>query len=156
MIRDRLDSLNLSLPRAPISSGLYAPVVISGKLVFLSGQLPIEQGTNSSNVKYKGKVGKDISIDDGKNAARLCTLNALSQLEVALGSLDKIHKFLRVSGFVNCEASFTEHSKVMDAASDLILQVFVEKGKHTRIALGMNSLPLNGAVEIDYILEKED
>lgn len=68
MIRDRLDSLNLSLPRAPISSGLYAPVVISGKLVFLSGQLPIEQGTNSSNVKYKGKVGKDISIDDGKNA----------------------------------------------------------------------------------------
>ena len=129
--------------------------MISGNLVFLSGQLPIEQGVDSSDVRFKGKVGKDISIEDGKRAARLCTLNALSQLEIALGSLDKINKFIKISGFVNCEASFTDQSKVIDGDSDLILQIFGEKGRHSRVALGMNSLPLNGAVEIDYILEKE-
>jgi enamine deaminase RidA (YjgF/YER057c/UK114 family) len=155
MIKEKLDSLKLNLPQAPGSAGLYVPVMISGNLVFLSGQLPIEQGVDSSDVRFKGKVGKDISIEDGKRAARLCTLNALSQLEIALGSLDKINKFIKISGFVNCEASFTDQSKVIDGASDLILQIFGEKGRHSRVALGMNSLPLNGAVEIDYILEKE-
>lgn len=155
MIKEKLDSLKLNLPQAPRSAGLYVPVMISGNLVFLSGQLPIEQGVDSSDVMFKGKVGKDISIEDGKRAARLCTLNALSQLEIALGSLDKINKFIKISGFVNCEASFTDQSKVIDGASDLILQIFGEKGRHSRVALGMNSLPLNGAVEIDYILEKE-
>src|SRR5262249_49933262 len=110
---------------------------------------------DSSDIKFKGKVGKDISTEDGKRAARLCTLNALSHLEVALGSLDRINKFIRISGFVNCEASFSDHSKVIDGASELILQIFGEKGRHSRIALGMNSLPLNGAVELDFILEKE-
>jgi enamine deaminase RidA (YjgF/YER057c/UK114 family) len=155
MIKEKLDSLKLNLPQAPRSAGLYVPVMITGNLVFLSGQLPIEQGVDSSDVRFKGKVGKDISIEDGKRAARLCTLNALSQLEIALGSLDKINKFIKISGFVNCEASFTDQSKVIDGASDLILQIFGEKGRHSRVALGMNSLPLNGAVEIDYILEKE-
>jgi enamine deaminase RidA (YjgF/YER057c/UK114 family) len=155
MIKEKLDSLKLNLPQAPRSAGLYVPVMISGNLVFLSGQLPIEQGVDSSDVRFKGKVGKDISIEDGKRAARLCTLNAFSQLEIALGSLDKINKFIKISGFVNCEASFTDQSKVIDGASDLILQIFGEKGRHSRVALGMNSLPLNGAVEIDYILEKE-
>jgi enamine deaminase RidA (YjgF/YER057c/UK114 family) len=155
MIKEKLDSLKLNLPQAPRSAGLYIPVMISGNLVFLSGQLPIEQGVDSIDVRFKGKVGKDISIEDGKRAARLCTLNALSQLEIALGSLDKINKFIKISGFVNCEASFTDQSKVIDGASDLILQIFGEKGRHSRVALGMNSLPLNGAVEIDYILEKE-
>ena len=156
MIRDKLESLKLSLPRAPTSAGLYVPVMITGNLVFVSGQLPIEQGTNSSNLRFSGKIGRDISVDDGKSAARLCTLNALSQLEVALGSLDRISKFVRISGFVNCDVSFTEHSKIIDAASDLVLQIFGEKGRHTRVAVGMNSLPLNGAVEIDYIVEKEE
>jgi enamine deaminase RidA (YjgF/YER057c/UK114 family) len=155
MIKEKLNSLKLSLPQAPRSAGMYVPVMITGNLVFLSGQLPIEQGVDSSDVRFKGKVGKDISIEDGKRAARLCTLNALSQLEIALGSLDKINKFIKISGFVNCEASFTDQSKVIDGASDLILQIFGEKGRHTRVALGMNSLPLNGAVEMDYILEKE-
>jgi len=155
MIKEKLDSLKLNLPQAPRSAGLYVPVMISGNLVFLSGQLPIEQGVDSSDVRFKGKVGKDISIEDGKRAARLCTLNALSQLEIALGSLDKINKFIKISGFVNCEASFTEQSKVIDGASDLILQIFEERGRHSRVALGMNSLPLDGAVEIDYIVEKE-
>jgi enamine deaminase RidA (YjgF/YER057c/UK114 family) len=155
MIKDRLNSLNLVLPKTPKSAGLYVPVVIIGNLVFVSGQLPIEQGTNSSDIKFKGKVGKDISLADGRNAAQLCTMNALSQLEFALGSLDRVDKFIKISGYVNCEASFTEHPKVIDGASDLILQIFGEKGKHTRVALGMNSLPLNGAVEIDYIVAKE-
>jgi enamine deaminase RidA (YjgF/YER057c/UK114 family) len=143
------------LPKTPKSAGLYVPVVITDNLVFVSGQLPIEQGSNSSDIKFKGKVGKDISLEDGRKAAQLCTMNALSQLEFALGSLDRVDKFIKISGYVNCEASFTEHPKVIDGASDLILQIFGEKGKHTRVALGMNSLPLNGAVEIDYIVAKE-
>ncbi|HEY7570760.1 MAG TPA: RidA family protein [Nitrososphaeraceae archaeon] len=155
MIKDRLNSLNLVLPKTPKSAGLYVPVVITGNLVFVSGQLPIEQGSNSSYIKFGGKVGKDISLEDGKKAAQLCTMNALSQLEFALGSLDRVDKFIKISGYVNCEASFTEHPKIIDGASDLILQIFGEKGKHTRVALGMNSLPLNGAVEIDYIVAKE-
>jgi enamine deaminase RidA (YjgF/YER057c/UK114 family) len=155
MIKDRLNSLNLDLPKTPKSAGLYVPVVITGNLVFVSGQLPIEQGSNSSDIKFKGKVGKDISLEDGRRAAQLCTMNALSQLELALGSLDRVDKFIKISGYVNCEASFTEHPKIIDGASDLILQIFGEKGKHTRVALGMNSLPLNGAVEIDYIVAKE-
>lgn len=155
MIKDRLNSLNLALPKTPKSAGLYVPVVITDNLVFVSGQLPIEQGSNSSDIKFKGKVGKDISLEDGRKAAQLCTMNALSQLEFALGSLDRVDKFIKISGYVNCEASFTEHPKVIDGASDLILQIFGEKGKHTRVALGMNSLPLNGAVEIDYIVAKE-
>ncbi|SRR5215467_1008985 len=155
MIKDRLNSLNLVLPKTPKSAGLYVPVVITDNLVFVSGQLPIEQGSNSSDIKFKGKVGKDISLEDGRKAAQLCTMNALSQLEFALGSLDRVDKFIKISGYVNCEASFTEHPKVIDGASDLILQIFGEKGKHTRVALGMNSLPLNGAVEIDYIVAKE-
>lgn len=155
MIKDRLNSLNLVLPKTPKSAGLYVPVVITDNLVFVSGQLPIEQGSNSSDIKFKGKVGKDISLEDGRKAAQLCTMNALSQLEFALGSLDRVDKFIKISGYVNCEASFTEHPKVIDGASDLILQIFGEKGKHTRVALGMNSLPLNGAVEIDYMVAKE-
>ena len=155
MIKEKLESLKINLPQAPRSAGLYVPVMITGNLVFLSGQLPIAQGVDSSGVRFTGKVGKDISIEDGRLAARLCTLNALSQLEIALGSLDKINKFIKISGFVNCEASFTEQSKVIDGASDLILQIFEERGRHSRVALGMNSLPLDGAVEIDYIVEKE-
>jgi len=155
MIKEKLESLKINLPQAPRSAGLYVPVMITGNLVFLSGQLPIAQGVDSSGVRFKGKVGKDISIEDGRLAARLCTLNALSQLEIALGSLDKINKFIKISGFVNCEASFTEQAKVIDGASDLILQIFEERGRHSRVALGMNSLPLDGAVEIDYIVEKE-
>ena len=155
MIKEKLESLKINLPQATKSAGLYVPVMITGNLVFVSGQLPIAQGVDSSGVRFKGKVGKDISIEDGRLAARLCTLNALSQLEIALGSLDKINKFIKISGFVNCEASFTEQSKVIDGASDLILQIFEERGRHSRVALGMNSLPLDGAVEIDYIVEKE-
>lgn len=101
MIKDKLNSLNLVLPSTPKSAGLYVPVMTTGNLVYISGQLPTEQGSNPSNIKFKGKVGKDISIEDGKKAARLCTMNALSQLEVALGSLDRVDKFIRISGFVN-------------------------------------------------------
>ena len=93
--------------------------MISGNLYSL-GQLPIEQDVDSSDVRFKGKVGKDISIEDGKGR-RLCTLNALSQLEIALGSLDKINKFIKISGFVNCEASFTDQSKVIDG---VIISIF--------------------------------
>jgi enamine deaminase RidA (YjgF/YER057c/UK114 family) len=104
-------------------------------------------------IKFKGKVGKDISLEEGQEAARLCTINALAQLKSALGSLDKIRKFVKVSGFVNCDASFRNHPQVINGASDFIVQLFGEKGRHSRSAIGVNSLPLDSAVELEFIVE---
>lgn len=149
-IEERLGSLGISLPVPPLPAGSYVPVVIAGnKLVFVAGQIPTESG----QVKFKGKVGKDVSIEIGQQAARLCTINALAQLKSALGSLDKIKCFVKVSGFVNCDPSFTDQPKVIDGASDLLVQIFGENGKHARAAVGVNSLPLDCAVEVEFICE---
>jgi enamine deaminase RidA (YjgF/YER057c/UK114 family) len=154
MIENKISSLGIRLfDTPPVSVGSYIPIVITGNLAFISGQIPIDIDSIQPKVKFKGKVGKDISLEDGQKAARLCTINALSHLRNALGSLDKIKKFVKVSGFVNCDPSFTEHSKVINEASDLLVNIFGEKGKHARIALGANSLPLNSAVEIEFIVE---
>ena len=104
-------------------------------------------------VKFKGKVGKDISLEEGQEAARLCTINALAQLKSTLGSLERIRKFVKVSGFVNCDASFSNHPQIINGASDFIVQLFGEKGRHSRSAIGASSLPLDSAVEIEFIVE---
>jgi len=147
MIQEKLASLGLILPVAPEPSGSYVPVVISDNLAFVSGQIPTEDG----DVKFKGKVGKDLPVEIGQQAARLCAINALSQLELALGSLDRIRRFIKVTGYVNCDPSFTNHPKVINGASDLLVQIFGESGKHSRVAVGVNGLPLDSAVEIDFI-----
>jgi enamine deaminase RidA (YjgF/YER057c/UK114 family) len=153
MIEEKIRSLGIELPDAPASSGSYVQVVITGNLIFVSGQIPVEPGSIPMDVKFKGKVGKDISLEEGQEAARLCTINALAQLKSALGSLDKIRKFIKLSGFVNCEASFRNHPQVINGASDFIVQLFGQKGRHSRSAIGASSLPLNSAVEIDFIVE---
>jgi enamine deaminase RidA (YjgF/YER057c/UK114 family) len=153
MIEEKIRSLGIELPDAPASSGSYVQVVITGNLIFVSGQIPVEPGSIPMEVKFKGKVGKDISLEEGQEAARLCTINALAQLKSALGSLDKIRKFIKLSGFVNCEASFRNHPQVINGASDFIVQLFGQKGRHSRSAIGASSLPLNSAVEIDFIVE---
>jgi enamine deaminase RidA (YjgF/YER057c/UK114 family) len=153
MIEEKIRSLGIELPDAPASSGSYVQVVITGNLIFVSGQIPVEPGSIPMEVKFKGKVGKDISLEEGQEAARLCTINALAQLKSALGSLDKIRKFIKLSGFVNCEASFKNHPQVINGASDFIVQLFGQKGRHSRSAIGASSLPLNSAVEIDFIVE---
>jgi enamine deaminase RidA (YjgF/YER057c/UK114 family) len=153
MIEEKLNSLGVKLSDTQHTIGSFVPVVITGNLVFVSGQIPIEPGSNSINANYKGKVGRDISLEDGQAAARLCVINGLSELKQALGSLDKIKKFVKVSGYVNCDASFTGHAKVINGASDFIVDVFGEKGKHARVSVGASSLAFDSSVEVELIVE---
>jgi len=153
MIEEKLTQLGITLQRPSKAVGSYVPLVKIGNLVFVSGQLPIEQGSNPLKVMFKGKVGKDISISDGKKAAKLCTINALAHIKDANLNLDDIKRFIKLSGFVNCDASFGSHPEVINGASDFLVELFGEKGKHSRVAVGISSLPLDSAVEIEFILE---
>jgi len=149
VIKEKLDTLGIKLPTPPKPAGSYIPVVRTGNLVFVSGQIPIKDG----KILYSGKVTKDLSIEDAQKGARLCAINALAQLNSEFGNLENISKIVRVSGFVNSPPEFTEQPKVINGASDLLFEIFEEKGQHTRIAVGVSSLPLNSAVEIDLIVE---
>jgi enamine deaminase RidA (YjgF/YER057c/UK114 family) len=146
MIEEKLSSLGISLPIPPDPAGSYIPVVVCGNLAFVAGQIPAE----GNHVKFRGKV---VSIETGQQAARLCTINALAQLRSSLGSLDRVKQVIKLTGFVNCDPSFADHPKVINGASDLLVQLFGEKGKHARVAVGVSSLPLDSAVEIDLIIE---
>jgi enamine deaminase RidA (YjgF/YER057c/UK114 family) len=146
MIEEKIASLGITLPVPPEPAGSYVPVVVSSNLAFVAGQIPME----GTQVKFSGKVD---SIVIGQEAARLCTINALAQLRSYLGSLDKIKRVVKVTGFVNCDASFTDHPKVINGASDMLVEIFGEKGKHARSAVGINSLPFDSTVEIEFIVE---
>ena len=149
MIDEKLVLLNITLPTPPKPAGSYIPVVKTGNLVFVSGQIPMKDG----QVQFKGQVPTIISIEDAQKAAKLCIINVLAQLKAELGTLDKISRIVRVSGFVSSSQEFFEHPKIINAASDLLFEIFGEKGKHARVAVGVASLPLNSAVEIDLIAE---
>ena len=146
MIEEKLASLGISLPIPPEPAGSYVPVVVSGNLAFVAGQIPIE----GKHVKFTGKVD---SIETAQEAARLCTINALAHLKSSLGSLDRIKRVIKVTGFVNCDPSFADHAKVINGASDLLVNIFGEKGKHVRSAVGVSSLPLSSTVELEFIDE---
>jgi enamine deaminase RidA (YjgF/YER057c/UK114 family) len=146
MIEEKLVSLGIRLPIPPEPVGSYLPVVLSGNLAFVAGQIPME----GKQVKFRGKVD---SIEIGQEAARLCTINALAQLKSSLGSLDRIKRVIKVTGFVNCDLSFADHAKVINGASDLLVNLFGEKGKHARVAVGVSSLPLDSSVELEFITE---
>ena len=149
MIDEKLAALDIILPTPPKPAGSYIPVVKTGNLLFVSGQIPMKEG----KVIFQGKVPINITIDDAQKAAKLCIVNALAQLKAEIGSLDKISKIVKVSGFVNSSQDFAEQPKIINAASDLLFEIFGDKGKHSRIAVGVASLPLNSAVEIDMIVE---
>jgi len=149
MIKERLKDLGISIPNAPKPAGSYVPVVLTGKLAFVSGQIPIKDG----QVVYQGKVGDTQSIGDAQEAAKLCVINGLAQIEAYCGTLDNLEKIIKISGFVNSTKDFTEHPKVINAASDLLMKIFDEKGRHSRIAIGVSSLPLNATIEIDMVVE---
>jgi len=149
MIDEKLAALDIILPIPPKPAGSYIPVVKTGNLLFVSGQIPMKEG----KVIFQGKVPVNITIDDAQKAAKLCIVNALAQLKAEIGSLDKISKIVKVSGFVNSSQDFAEQPKIINAASDLLFEIFGDKGKHSRIAVGVASLPLNSAVEIDMIVE---
>ena len=149
MIEDKLRELSIDLPTPPNPAGSYIPVVTTGNLAFVSGQIPMKEG----KVVFEGKVPNEQSLDAARDAAKICIINGLAHLKANLGSLDKITKFVRISGFVNSNPEFTEQPKVINAASDLLVEIFGDMAKHSRIAVGVASLPLNSTVEIDMVVE---
>ena len=150
MISDNLKKLNINLPNAPDPVGAYDAYKIIGNLLFISGQLPI--GMDGTIIK--GKVGKNLTLEDGQKASKLCALNIMSQAKKAMnGDLNKIKNCIKITGFVNSTDDFTDQPKVINPASEILSAVFENKGKHTRAAISANSLPLGAAVEIDAIFE---
>jgi enamine deaminase RidA (YjgF/YER057c/UK114 family) len=149
VIEEGLNKLGIIISTPPKPAGSYIPVVTTGNLAFVSGQIPMQDG----KVVYAGRIPDEKSVEDAQKAARLCAINILAQLKANLGSLDRITKIVRVSGFVNSAPGFAEQPKIINAASDLFFEIFGEKGKHTRIAVGVSSLPLNSTVEVDAIVE---
>ena len=148
-IEARLKDLKIELPKAAAPVANYVPAVLAGKLLFISGQVTFWNG----ELKYQGKVGKEISLEDARAAARLAALNVLAQARAQLGSLDKVKRVVMVQGFVNAVPEFADHPKVVNGASDLFVEVFGEAGKHARFAVGAGSLPVNVAVEVAAVLE---
>ena len=149
-IDDKINDLKIILPEAKAPVGSYVATKITGKLLYVSGQISI----NANGELIKGKVGKDLSVDDGYKAAERCGLSIISQAKVACsGDLSKIKSCVKLTGFVNSTDNFTEQPKVINGASDLIASVFGEAGMHTRAAVSTNSLPLGVSVEVDAIFE---
>ncbi len=148
MSEEKLKELGIELPEAPVPAGNYIPAVKTGNLLFISGQIPLENG----KVAYTGKVSDD-NLETAQKSAKSCAINILAQIKREAGSLDKVSRIVRLSGFVNSVPEFSKHPKVINAASDLMFEVFGEKGKHARIALGAGSLPLDSMTEIDAIVE---
>lgn len=145
----KLKELKIELPAISKPIANYVHVVRAGNLLFLAGKGP----SNAEGVFTTGKVGKDLTWEEGWAAAKLTAINQLAVLKAELGDLDKVKRIVKVLGMVNCEADFKDHSKVINGFSDLMVEVFGEKGKHARSAVGMCSLPLNMAVEIELIVE---
>lgn len=141
--------ITLSTPSSPVAN--YVNTVLTGNLLYISGKGPLQD-----NGEYiKGKVGENLTIEEGYNAARVTAINLISTLKASLGDLSRVKRIIRVTGMVNSASDFTEHPSVVNGCSDLLVEVFGERGKHTRAAVGMNSLPSNIAVEIDMIVEIE-
>ena len=151
MSEEKLKELGITLPEAPIPAGNYIPAVKTGNLLFISGQIPLENG----KVAYTGKVS-DENLETAQKSAKSCAINILAQIKREAGSLDKVTKIVKLSGFVNSVPEFTQHPKVINPASDLMFEVFGKKGKHARVALGAGSLPLDSMTEIDAIVEIAD
>ena len=149
-IENKLKELNIILPEAPDPVGSYVAFKIVGKLLFISGQISLD--TNGKLIK--GKVGSEIDIDTGINAARACCINIIAQLKKACGGdLEKVKSCVKLTGYVNSTDDFKDQPKIINGASDIIAKIFDKKGEHTRAAVSVNSLPLGVAVEVDAIFE---
>lgn len=146
----RLAALNIELPAPGRPAANYVPFVITGKQIFVSGQVPV----TSEGVQFIGKLGREYSIEEGQQAARICAINVLGVIQAALGDLDKLSRMVKLVGFVNAEPDFVDAHKVINGASDLITEVLGDaRGKHARSAIGMGTLPLGVAVEVEAIAE---
>lgn len=149
-IEARLKELGIELPEAASPAANYIPFVVTGKLVFISGQITLLNG----KIIHQGRIGDDLTVDDGYQAARLCGLNLLAQLKVASGGdLDNVSRVVKLGGFVNSVPTFTDQPEVINGASDLMVEVFGDSGKHARFAVSTGALPRNVSVEIDGVFE---
>ena len=148
MIEEKIKALEITLPNQPTPAGSYIPAVKTGNLLLISGQIPMEEG----KVLFTGKVSDD-NLETAQKSAKMCAINLLAQMKRELGDLDKVTRIVRLSGFVNSDPEFYQHPKVINAASDLFFEIFGDKGKHSRIAMGVACLPLNSMTEIDAIIE---
>jgi len=146
-IEARLKALDLELPESKAAIGTYVPFVHIGGQLLISGQLPMKDGA----IAVAGTLGDGVDVAQGQAVAELCALNILAQAKAALGDLDRIVQLLRLNGFVAATPGFADHPKVINGASHLMVEILGDKGRHTRIAVGCASLPLNAAVEIDAV-----
>jgi len=148
-VEKKLSELGVVLaePTAPVAN--YVPFVRTGNLLMVSGQICLDAG----KLVAKGQLGAGVSIEDGQKAARACAVNLLAQVKAALGDLDKVLRVVRLGGFVNAAPGFTDGPKVMNGASDLMVAVFGEKGKHARTTVGVSALPLDAAMEVEGLFE---
>jgi len=152
IIEAKLAELGIDLPEAPAPVAAYQPWIRAGNLIFTSGQLPFRNG----EISYAGKLGAEISNEDGYQAARQAALNAIAHIKSATGDLDKVKTIIRIEGYVHCAEGFRDHPQVLNGASDLIAEIFGDRGIHTRLALGINEMPLNAAVQLAMIVEAAD
>jgi len=143
--------MGLELPEPSTPVAAYVPTVRTGNLVFVSGQVPREKG----ELKYRGHVGADVSVEEGRAAARLCALSALAAIKKEIGDLNLLRRIVKVTGYISSGSGFTEQPKVLDGASLFLVELLGDKGKHARAAVGVNELPLGVSVEIDMIVEVE-
>ena len=148
-IEARLDELGIALPTPPAPVASYVPYAVTGNLVFISGQVTATQG----GIKFVGRVGGELSLDDGKAAARLCAINVIAQLKAACGDLDRVKRCVKLTVFVNAIPGFEQHPEVANGASDVLVDVFGDAGRHARAAVGAGSLPRNVAAEVDAVFE---
>jgi enamine deaminase RidA (YjgF/YER057c/UK114 family) len=143
-VEDELRKRGIELPAAPPAVGAYVPAIRCGNLIVTSGQLPWKEG----KLAYTGKLGAEVTLEQGYEAARLCAINALAQIKALLGDLQKVRQIVRLEGYVHCAAGFRQHPQVLNGASELLNAVFGERGRHTRTALGIHEMPLDAAVQL--------
>ena len=148
-VESTLQKIGLTLPSAVAPAGSYVPTVRTGDMLYISGQLPFVDGV----VQHQGTVGTDVTVEEAVNAARLCGVQILAQAKAALGDLDRVARVVKLVGFVKSTPDFTAQPTVINGASDLMVAVFGDQGRHARSAVGVSSLPLGAAVEVEAILE---
>ncbi|MEW4412560.1 RidA family protein [Clostridium sp. AN503] len=151
-VEERLEAAGIVLPEVPVPLAAYVPGVVSGKMVYTSGQLPMASGS----LAYKGRLGEDASVEEGYAAARQCAVNCLGVLKSLLGDLDRVTRVVKVVGFVNSAADFEGQPKVLNGASELLQTAFGDAGVHARSAVGVSSLPLGAMCEVEIAVEYHD
>jgi enamine deaminase RidA (YjgF/YER057c/UK114 family) len=149
MIEEKIKELGYILPGSSTPLAAYTPAIQAGNYVYTSGQVPLVAG----ELKYAGKIGTDLSLEDGQKAAVICALNGLSAVKGVIGDLNRIEQIIKLTVFVNSADGFTDQPKVANGASEFLGKIFGDVGKHTRSAVGVNELPINSAVEIEMILK---